>query len=234
MSLNMTLPKCIASLSLLALTACGNAPGTDSSVFGVAVGAVRTVLPGSGAQAARLQPTAGFPGLDPALIAGQTGPLMGAYVETRQALAALVPAGQNANTVTWLTADNIAVSLSGPGILTSTRGLGADLHAAETSQTAALIVAGNAGTAQRRHVYLDGIYRPQTVTLTCTLSPAGAETLVLNGRSHRTVRFDETCVGADVPVTNRYWRDARGTTIRQSSQWIGSELGMIHLQRLND
>jgi hypothetical protein len=229
-----SMPVC-AVVAGLVLSGCGNMAGSEGAILREAGTAVQASLPRSGgAQAARLQPTPGFPGLDPSLIAGQTTATMGAYLEDRQALAALVPSGRNGAVQTWLTADQIALSLTGGGVLTATRGLGSDLHAADAGQTAALIAAGQGGSAERRHVYLDGLFRPVSVTLTCTVQPAGTETLVLNGRRHATLRFDERCQGAEGPVVNRYWRDASGPVIRQSSQWIGPGVGMVHLQRLVD
>lgn len=216
----------------VALAGCGNSPELGSTGLNALGADVRSLLNRDGAEAQRLRPTEGFPGLDPALIAGQTVPMMGAYLEDRQALAGLVVLEAGGGVVNWRTADNTGLALSPAGMLVATRGLGADLHTADSARTAALIAAGQGGTARRRHVYLDGVYRPVTVDLTCTVTPAGAETLVLNNRSLRTIRFDETCRGDDVAITNRYWRDASGPLIRQSSQWVSPGAGTIHLQRL--
>jgi hypothetical protein len=216
----------------LALSACGNSPELRAAGFSEMAPDLRALASRRSASAAPLQPTPGFPGLDPALVAGQTVPMMGAYLEDRQALAGLVAVETNGGVVSWRTADNIGLSMSQSGLLIATRGLGGDLHAADISQTAALIASGQSGTVRRSHVYLDGVYRPVPVDLTCTITPAGTETLVLNNRSLRTIRFDETCRNGDTTVTNRYWRDATGPLIRQSSQWVGPGVGVVHLQRL--
>lgn len=224
-----------AMVSVLGLMGCSSTPDVGSGVLREAGTAVRATLTSRGTQSQSLRPTAGFPGLDPSALGAHSTAAIGAYLEDRQALAALVPSGSNGAVVTWVTADQISLSLTGGGILTSTRGLGGDLHGAEAGQTAALVAAGRAGTAARRHVYLDGSYRPQSMTLTCTVQPAGTERLVLNGRAHATQVFDERCTREDGPaIANRYWRDAAGPTIRQSSQWVGPGVGMIHLQRLID
>jgi len=182
-----------------------------------------------------LQPTTGFPGLDPATLGGRTDPMLGAYVASSGAVAGLIPAGPRGPEVfTWMTADNVSLTLRGGGVVQGTRGLGADLHLADVAQTAALLAAGRAGTAVRRHVYLDGLYRPAEIRLDCTITPQGAEVLVLNGQRRPVRRFEEQCAGGGHSVVNTFWRDARGPLIRQSSQWLGPELGMIHLQRLND
>ncbi len=222
----------VAVLAELALSGCSNAPERATAGFGVAAPELRALFRRGGEATAPLRPTPGFPGLDPSLIAGQTAPMMGAYIEDRQALAALVAVETSAGVTSWRTADSIGLAISDRGMLVATRGLGADLLAADVSQTAALVGSGRSGTAQRRQVYLDGVYGRVNVTLTCTVTPMGAETLVLNGRQHRTLRFDERCTGAGAPVVNRYWRDINGPLIRQSSQWIGADVGTVHLQRL--
>lgn len=224
-----------AAAAGIALAGCSNSPTFGTLGYDQIAPSLAALGSGRAAQAERLRPTPGFPGLDPAVIAGVTMPLMGAYLESLQAVSALSPAASNGPVDTWQTSDQVMMSFVGGGVLVSSRGLAGDLHAADASQTAALIGAGRGGAAQRRHVYLDGVFARQTVTLTCTVEPSGAETLRLNGRAHATLRFDETCSdGAGLRVVNRYWRDARGPTIRQSSQWIGPIAGTIHLQRLND
>lgn len=228
-------PVASALALALALSACGNAPDMGGGLQASA-SAARGMIEQrrAGREAQPLQPTAGFPGLDPALIAGRSDPMMGAYLPARAAVSGLVPVGQNGPHATWQTADGIAVTLLGGGLVSSTRGMGDDLHASDAAQSAALVAAGRAGTAARRHVYLDGVYRPQELRLTCTIAPRGAEVLVLNGQRRPVVRIDEHCQGQGQDFTNTYWRDARGPLIRQSTQWLGPSLGVIHLQRLID
>lgn len=228
-------PAAAALALALALSACGNTPDLGGGLQ-VSASAARTMIEQRRAarEAQPLQPTAGFPGLDPALIAGRSDPMMGAYLPARAAVSGLVPAGRNGPHATWQTADRVAVTLLGGGLVSSTRGLGDDLHASDLEQSAALVAAGRAGTAARRHVYLDGLFRPQDLRLTCTVTPRGPEVLVLNGQRRPVVRIDEHCRGQGQDFTNTYWRDARGPLIRQSTQWLGPSLGVIHLQRLID
>lgn len=226
------LPVLAVLVAGLGLSACGNSQELRVGGMSETMEATRGVFARRSAPVERLQPTPGFPGLDPALIAGQTVPLLGAYLEQHDTLAGLHAVGSSGGVVSWRSADNVGLALAGGGILISSRGLGSDLHAADVGQTAALVAAGRAGTAQRRHAYLDGVYRERIVTLACTVQPAGPEVLVLNGRSLRTLRIDEHCTGGGYDFVNRFWRDAGGPLIRQSTQWIGPEAGTIHLQRL--
>jgi hypothetical protein len=231
----------LAGLTLALMAACSNAPPGEASVGAETFGAVRGLMPqlrsgGDGPESpGRLRPTPGFPGLEPAVIARhQQGALMGGYLESRDAMAVLVLAATNRDTQTWFTADQVSLSMSGGGMLVSTRGLGPDLQAANVSQSAALIAAGRSGSAQRRHVYIDGVLSRYDRVFSCDVQQTGTQTLVLNARSYRTLTFDENCRGDGIQFTNRYWRDAAGPTIRQSTQWIGPELGVVHLQRLID
>ena len=219
----------------LALVACSNTPGLDtglSPMFDPARAALAQMRGGGAAE--RLQPTPGFPGLDPALIAGRSDPMMGAVVPSSGAVAGLVPGGFGNGYFQWRTADNVAVTLAVGGLVTSTRGLGGDLHASDVAQSVALVAEGQAGQAQRLHVYLDGVYARTEMRFTCTVQPVGRESLVLNGRTHAVLRIDETCTGSDQSFTNTYWRDVGSVLVRQSTQWIGPEVGVIHLQRLID
>ena len=189
----------------------------------------------SDVSATRLTPTPGFPGLDPALTQAVDTSLLGAYIETREALAGLSPVEAAAGRVHWRTPDSVEIVTSSRGMVLATRGLGADLHAADASQTEALIATGRAGQASRRHVYLDGIYRTQSVSLSCRVERSGEQVISVNNRAHRVIRFDETCSGASDVIRNSYWRDAAAPgIIRQSIQWVGEDVGRLHLQRLVD
>jgi len=227
----------LGAAAVLALAGCGNDPDTAGAGLGAFAPDVRSLIEARRAPdtpAAAPRPGAGFPGLDPALIADFQDPLLGAYIASRGALAGLTVLGTTGDHVVWQTADNIGLTVSDRGLLVQTRGLGADLHVADTRQTEALIAAGQGGTASRRHVYLDGIYSQQDLRMSCTITPAGAETLVLNRRQVATRRFDERCTAPGTEVTNSYWRSAASGRVVQSIQWIGPEIGSIHLQRLND
>lgn len=228
----MTMRNGLAAGVVLALLAgCSSSPDMRMGL-NTAVEAVTSMR--EQRNAAPLQPVGTFPGLDPALLAGRNDSMMGAYLQSSGAVAGLIPAGQSGSYISWRTADGVGLTLVGGGLATSSRGLGMDLHAADVAQSAALITAGRAGTAQRRHVYLDGIYRQTSMRFDCTIQPGGSETLVLNGQRRDVVRIDERCQGEGQSFANIYWRDARSPLIRQSLQWLGPELGSVHLQRLID
>lgn len=222
-----------AALSLVvALAACGSSDEQRNEGFGELLPELRQLREQRSAEAAALQPVGAFPGLDPALIAGRSDSMMGAYIASREAVAGLVPGGASGTVTTWQTADGIGLMLSATGLLVQTRGLGADLHITDPGPTEALIARGGSGTVQRRYGFLDGTYRQQDMRFTCSVAPAGAQRIVLNGREFSTTRYDERCEGGGESFVNSFWRDARGPLIRQSIQWIGPDVGAVHLQRL--
>lgn len=232
--------RLLNSLAVLALasglSACASSTDTEASALTQSVSVLRAAFNASGSEeTGSLRPTAGFPGIDPAILAGHSTPLLGVYIESREALAGLSPVEAGAGRIHWRTPDNIEVVTTGTGMLVATRGLGADLQAADARQTAALIASGRSGDAQRRHAYLDGNYAIQDVTLSCQVQRLGEDVIQVNNRSHRVIRFAETCTGLAEPIQNSYWRDAGATgLLRQSIQWVGPDIGRVHMQRLVD
>lgn len=228
------MPRWIVALgAALSLLGCGNAPEESRNTVGTMIDSGRSLVAQRRAPAPALQPTAGFPGVDPALIVGVTAPLSGGWLPSRQALATMTPTHAQGERTLWATADGVTFTLFGGGLVVSTRGLGTDLHASEVGDLHRLIAAGQAGQAARLQLHLDGAYAERPLRLTCTVQPEGPETLQINGRSLRTLRIIETCSGAgDQAITNRYWRDENGPIIRQSVQWLGPDLGSLYLQRL--
>jgi len=221
----------LACVLATALAGCGNVEDPQAGLFRQLSGALGPIFNRAEAPA-RLRPTGAFPGVDPALVAGTTAPLTGAWLEKAEALATLAIATQSGDMVTWRTGDGATLTLADGGVLVATRGLGADLNASDASATRAAIRAGQSATVSRRYVHLNTAYERRETRVSCTLTAMGPETLTINNRTHRTLRLEEACRGDGLTFTNRYWRDARGPAIWQSTQWISPEAGVIHLQRL--
>ncbi len=177
----------------------------------------------------------GFPGLDPALVAGYSEPLLGAVLPSRNAAAGLGLYALHAGRSFWQSPDRAGLIVLDPGIVVATRGLGLDLDAADASMIADLIASGRSGSGERRFVWRDGLYRPQEARFFCRVTLEGRTTLSLAGRARPVLVFREDCAsaeGAALVFTNRYWRDAERPLIWQSSQWLGNTLGTLYLQRL--
>lgn len=154
-----------------------------------------------------------------------------AELASRNAQAQLAVVGQNGPVTTWQTADAISLSLTAPGVVSGTRGLGEDLHVADVADTVAALASGSGAEGLRRtHRVLDGGQRLVSADYTCTLRPQGRETVQIGQTQRATLRFDETCRNGDGSgFTNSYWRSAGGPEILASRQWLGAELGTIRL-----
>ena len=154
-----------------------------------------------------------------------------AELASRNARAQLAEAGRNGPVTTWLTADAISLSLTAPGVVIATRGLGDDLHVADVAATvAALTAARGAEGLRRTHRIVDGGQRLTSTDYVCTLRPQGRDRLQIGDSQRTALRFEETCKdGAGTSFTNRYWRAPDRAQIWASEQWLGAELGSITL-----
>jgi hypothetical protein len=218
-----------AILVSMAVTACGNM-NEDPVLTEAVVPALRGFM--SSAEAAqRLRPVGAFPGVDPALIAGVTNPLMGVWIEPREALATMVVAARNGDVEVWRSADSGTMGLA-DGVLISTRGFVHDLHASDAASTRAALRNGQPADVDRLYVFLDTDYNRQEVRAVCHVAPMGQESLTVNSRRHAVIRFEESCRAGDESFTNIYWRDRHGPIIWQSRQWFGPIGGVIYFQRL--
>lgn len=200
--------------AIVALSACGNDQGGDDSPLGL----VTRAISGQVAQgAAAPQPTADAVAI--AALSRLKGPIMVAEMPGRDAVAALVPYGQNGSVQTWTTVDFQTISLR-DGRIVATRGLGADLMAL-----------GQSG-AQRSYHLLDAANGEVVVIVDCAPRVAGQENVTLSGGAVvQTTRIDEPCRGEDAEFVNQYWIGTDGS-LRRSRQWIGPQGGLVELQRL--
>ncbi|MEV8465927.1 YjbF family lipoprotein [Fluviibacterium sp. DFM31] len=132
--------------------------------------------------------------------------------------------------VYWRSADGGSVIVD-DGVVFATRGIGWDLMAAETRQTAALIRQGRGGGYSRSYRHLDGLNQMIVRDMSCRLERAGSETIVVLERRHPVIRYEETCQDETLAFTNTYWAGSDGF-LWKSRQWIGAKLGSATIQRL--
>lgn len=168
--------------------------------------------------------------------AGITGPLIKVVRRTPEpASAGYLAAGAANGTVFYQAADGSEVQLSA-GLLMATVSFGGDLHGADVAPVArALIGGGGRYSRTLRHVRVAN--KVVETAFDCTLVPAAAETITVQGRAHATTRFTETCTaGAADPLgrrpgfTNQYWLDASG--VRAGEHWVGPEVGMLRIEQV--
>ncbi len=210
----------VLGAALALLTACG--PLYDNSAAKGFLGVVQQRF-GGGEPA---QPAA--PVLTRAQADANPGAFMLVTAYGGNSVASLVVASTNGNRVTWLSADNVAVTLEN-GIIAATRGFPRDLIAAEVSGVRAAIAAGG-GNAQRIHETITDLDQISQEVLQCSIALTGSETVEILGKSTPTRRFDESCQGENTAFSNTYWVAAGGAIIK-SNQAVSPGTGFLVLER---
>ena len=160
-----------------------------------------------------------------------TTPLLAAELTRAGTLATLVPAGQNGDVVTWRSRDEVSLSLD-HGVVVATRGLGADLMAADVADTLLMLRGGHPQDGYTRiYTYLDGEYQIRFVAFRCREEVTVSERIEIVEEFHNTMRVEESCFSPEGNVANTYWV-AQDGTIWKSRQWIGLGLGYMETQLL--
>ena len=143
-----------------------------------------------------------------------------------EATAALVTAGTNGNRVTWVSADQISVTLEF-GLLVATRGFTQDLMATDVSQVIKALVSSG-GTAVRTVEFLDGLDQISTELLQCSIASDGVETLIILEKDYNTEKFNEVCTNETFKFTNVYWINDLGRIV-QSRQLVSRAIGFVEI-----
>ena len=203
-----------AAAALVALAAgCSSKSTVDEgpSVLSTARGVLTSMTTAKAAPAAPA---------DPQTIAAEAlsvnpGPLILVGLESQGTTQVLAMTGENGGMRTFMTKGEQALILRG-FMLTGTRGLGHDLSVAEASPTAALVAAGQSGTARRvmRYFAADGKERP--IDFTCQVGPGPKAGVMV-----------EDCAGHGLRFQNSYLPGAG-----VSRQWVGPGLGYVTIQQL--
>jgi hypothetical protein len=159
-------------------------------------------------------------------------PLLLARLLEAGTAARMRPSGRNGDVVTWLSPDNISISLAG-GVLVATRGLGADLMSAEVGETRRMLAGHEmrAGGYPRLHARLDGEHRMQFSSYLCHEAGRRPETITLGDETRQTIRVTERCTAPDIAFDNSYWLGPDGL-MWKSRQWVGAEIGHLQTERL--
>ena len=186
---------------------------------------------GAGA-AARLGAITGLrpqaPAVPTASLAEGPGNVLMVTLLGRNAVAAMTRAGSNNGAETWRTTKGVTLSFK-DGILVASRGLGADLMGADVDGVPAAILRG-AGTAQRRHAFLDSEDQIQTIDLTCTFTTDAPEMITIATGAVEADKVTEVCESPALVFTNQYWLS--GAEIVQSRQAVSTTVGYIGVNSL--
>lgn len=140
---------------------------------------------------------------------------------------------ERAGVETWLSADGATITLE-RGFLTSAKGFGSGLAASDVQQSAALVLAGQAGVAERFHSFLNGNDQIELHAYKCAVTPLGTESIFLLGVPVPAQKLEERCHGVGTRFTNTYWVQPGPARIVQSSQWTGRFLGNLFMKAVPD
>jgi hypothetical protein len=151
-------------------------------------------------------------------------------IERRGAYASMTLAGQNRSYDSWVTSDGAGIVLQN-GLLTGTKGLGADLLTADLGGLDQLLTTA-AGQATRIHRFLDGEGRVFAINYSCTLSSAGTEDVTIIGKTYATRVISESCASNQDSFENRYWFGRSDGVMWQSRQWVSGGVGHVLLLTL--
>ena len=221
----------LGALAAVALAGCGN-DASRSEGFSAARSVAGSLFRGGSQEESAPDPAA-FAQTVARALQLQEGPLMLVISGEEQQFSLLGEYGRNGGYRTWANNQRQALIFNG-GILTGTRGLGNDLMSSQIGEVAPLIRGRRAGTAQRVYRHLDGENDEASLTLTCTVAPAGSvATTLASGATLSTVQVNETCRGAGLSVQNVYFVTGSGF-IPQSRQWQGPVVGDVAIQVLRN
>lgn len=150
----------------------------------------------------------------PGLVAAPGETLLRVDIPSRGASALLKRVGRNGGVETWISADNVAISLR-EGVVVATRGLGFDMMGGDAGNTLEALALPGGDTYRRQMRYLTGDNHSTWIA-------AGCKMVVGDGR------FEERCIARRDRFTNLYWTNGKGQVTR-SRQWISPQVGSISI-----
>ena len=152
--------------------------------------------------------------------------------EKRERTAFLSPFSNRGDVSIWQTVDGSQAVLR-QGLLIATRGIGGDLASSDSASTLASLKQ-RAGSTTRRLFLRNGNSGQDQLTLSCSLQDLGRENLEVVEKVYETYHLRENCRVGSGTITNDYWIETRSGLIRQSRQWVGSEIGYLRLRVLKE
>lgn len=226
----MTPRICLAVLvSALLLSACGtDRQATEGAgLFGKVAASAKASLAARKGKAGAAQP-ADTEAMAASALKTVKGSILIAQFERGGYTTVLGQIGENAGIRTYATPDQKAVLVKS-GVVVGTRGFGDDLMSAKADDAIRLIRSRSVGTAKRTYRYLDGEGIERPLPMTCSIAPAGGQTLAFGGQHFQTQQVAETCVSGPLSINNAYWVTGDGAIV-MSHQWIGQAMGSADFQ----
>jgi hypothetical protein len=187
-------------------------------------------------RAARKTVQAGPPQITRATINSLTVPALEVTVESRSASAFLVPFSDRIDASpgairTWRTTNDINITTR-DGVIVSTRGIGFDIGSASVDAAVKAIRTRTPVSGDHKLYLKNGLNGIDEIALNCEMRKVGDEDLVVVGKSYPVVHLQENCTGWKGVVAFDYWVDRRDSTVWQTRQWSGPDLGYIRTRLL--
>jgi hypothetical protein len=168
-------------------------------------------------------------------IGAATNPFILVDIESSRQYATLNLISKNGDHSVYLSADNKSMTLQ-HGLLTATRGMGADLMALDVGNTLAALSSTTGTTlTTRSHRSMNGENALETTVFQCDFETHGLEKVSSVNKVFSLTKITESCSGpADsaLSYTNTYWIDKKSGTIWKSRQWAGSIIGYFGIDVL--
>lgn len=177
-----------------------------------------------------------LPALTPALVASLPTAALEVVLERREATVFVVPYSNRTDRRkgalrTWRAADD-AQFVTRDGVLIATRGLGYDLGSSRVLSVLNAVEQRSPVSGPHNYFVKGYDNRATRIDLECEMQSLGAQRIDIVGQVHDVVHLRENCTGPDLTVTNDYWVDRGDSTIWQSRQWGGPDIGYLRMRLL--
>ena len=166
------------------------------------------------------------------MLKGIDDPLIRSVAERTNAHSLLYIAQINGASQVWFAPDKVSLTMQ-DGVITQSRGLGADLSSADAAQMIAVTRGAPPGPAMRTHRELDATNHIVVTHYDCVVSRMGAKTIQILGTPFQTTLYEERCASGADAFVNQYWIDSK-RMVRASRQRISRDFGFVRTERLID
>jgi len=163
-------------------------------------------------------------------------PLILIDIEVSRQYATLNQISKNGDYDTFMSGDQKTITFAA-GLMTSTRGMGADVMSLDNSSTRQALKSGIRGTVATQHKFkmLNSESHAVETVYQCALTDLGMETIVSIHKQMKLRHFQEICTGKamnSVTYTNDYWMAAANQIVWKSRQWAGPVIGYLGVEVL--
>jgi len=179
-----------------------------------------------------------LPNVTRALLDSLTLASLEVKVESRDALAYLIPVGTRRDPfhgplTIWRTGDNAQVAMRS-GVIVGTKGFGNDLQGADMRGTIQHVLGSDPSEWTGAMTVLKSDETAQTLALDCVSQKPERKTIEIIELTYVVDHLRETCFfdGDDRFFVNEYWVDTRDRTVWKSRQWISEDVGYIRTRFL--